>query len=370
MKQKKASTLERNKLLSTSSDQFLFPGSPPVLGSPDVLNRDDHDHGFSLSLGAAPESDYASVNDALSGQKLSLSMVGTLERQRLSIKSPSMSPPPIPLSPTETDDSVLNGDTDEDTGDLYATVDTNRKRTRPKIARGYDHLEKSPEIPRKRPGYDHLPPQVPIRTDSLSKVSSPPPDVSTVTINLKRKTSAIEPLPDMYATVDKHRAPVADPIGDMYATVDKHRAPVADPIGDMYATVDKHRAPVADPTGDLYATVDKSAKTKRQPQLYPTVHKTHNRHKSADTSLEDVGALYSTVQKKPPRTRPKPPLRRPVTPDEPLYSMPDKRAGGKKTPPLPVDGKKTPPPIAPKPRSRRSPTPTGKDNEIAYCTGV
>ena len=272
----KAATLDRKK--SSTTD--------PMPPSPLILSGDMPDNAFM----GGPEGDYASVEDALqSSGGLPLSMVSTLERQRRGLRSPSMSPPPVPLSPTDTEISLLNGgssEEEEDPDNLYATVQkTSRKSSKPKNS-GYDHLEKSPEIPRKT-GYDRLdPPPIPMRIDSLSGTS-----------HLATPTQ------------------------------------------------------LATPTEEMYATVDLSAKKSRQ---QPANRITHSRHKSADTTLEVGGAMYSVV-KKPPPTKPRPPPRRAATPDEPVYSLPDKKVKGQTTPP---PGTKTPPPVAPKP-GKRTPTPTG-----------
>lgn len=217
----------------------------------------------------------------------SLAMFNTLERQRQTLRSPSMSPPPVPLSPTDTEISIINGGSDEDEpNDMYATVQTTRRQST-KLAsntRGYDHLEASPEVQRKNPpSYDRLnPPPIPSRTDSLPVT----PRQAPPTLPTPSQTTSLE---------------------------------------------------------DMYATVDLSAKTRRPPP-------THGRRKSEDNTLNN-GALYSTVNKTP-RTKPKPPPRRAATPDEPVYSLPEKVVRGRRSPPTPA---KTPPPIAPKP-PKRSPT--------------
>ena len=75
----------------------------------------------------------------------------------------------------------------------------------------------------------------------------------------------------------------------------------------------------------MYATVDVTAKKARRAP--PPIH---DRHKPENDNV-GVEALYSTVKKPPPK-KPKPP-RRAATPEEPVYSLPDKTRILKGSPP-------------------------------------
>ena len=389
IKQMKAATLERKKSSATNDPSAYKP----------ILSPDP------------PESDYALVNDDITrgtSRQPPLKMFNTLERQRRVLRSPDMSPPPLPFSPspTDTEISVLNGGSDDESSNLYDSIQTAKRTPTPKGGAGYDHLEKSPEPVRRKlskPRYDHLnPPPVPPRGDSLVGPTHQLPKLPP-TPPLQQPT-----IPEnTYATVDSttktHKSPthnhhksadrtLEDSGADnMYATVDlmakTHRAYTSHspPTHRAHAphtppTHNRHKSAdttVGDSGADnMYATVDLMAKTRRAhvPHTPPThrahaphtppTHRahaphtppTHNHHKSADTTLENTGALYSSVNKRRPPTRPKPPPRRAATPDEPVYTLPDKRVKGRQSPGTPPTGMRTPPPVAPKPR--RSPTPT------------
>ena len=109
IKQMKAATLDRKKSSTTDPGYTPYP----------VISPDLPDSPF-------PEGDYASVEDTMRNSSSAINMFNTLERQRRSLqRTPSTSPPPVPLSPTDTEISILNGGSDEDeTNDLYATVQT------------------------------------------------------------------------------------------------------------------------------------------------------------------------------------------------------------------------------------------------------
>lgn len=141
----------------------------------------------------------------------------------------------------------------------------------------------------------------------------------------------------MYATIDvckpkKKQTPPEPPISAIF-----NRSPSPSPVIQPRT---KPLPPAANAVDDsLYSTVNK-----------PSRLGGHHRMKSDDILLRNttstqpnIEQMYSVVQKKP---RPQPKPRRAVTPEEPMYSVPEKK-------------KKKPPPLAPKPTSR-SPTPTSE----------
>ena len=330
VEQKKVTTPDRRKKSS-------LPLSPPVIASSQHIEGGSIDLDKQLGLG-----DYASVEDALKHTEMSAGMVHSLRRQAR--RSPSMSPPPPPMSPPT---RTIMEEVEEgvEPGDMYATVDTSHKKPQTPTGgvKGYDHLVPDDSPPMK--GYDHLnppPPMRPPRTDLAPKSQATPSTGKYAP--LVGVASTQEALPsDVYDTLEE---------GPMYATIEvckkkkpeiPDRTPSPAPIP-LPRTKPPPPVPTPSPGGMddyMYSTVSK-----------PRPASQHLRMKSADlTSIgyvpqpsqppqPDLDQMYSVVQK--PRPQPKP--RRALTPEEPVYSIPERKP------------RAPPPQTAPKPASR-SPTP-------------
>ncbi len=335
---KKSASLERKKKMSIPLD---------LQGAINL----DHHHQMGVEL-----SDYASVDDAVRHTQMTAVMVNSLRGQ--SRRSPSMSPPPPPPPTSSPPHSHHTPIPEEDGGkgvepaDMYATVETaqNRPLSPEGAKRGYDHLQPDDSPPLK--GYDHLPapirpaPVRPPRTDLIPKSNGV----------LSRKYAPLG-----IATPTNHEGGRATPPsnvydereGPMYATIDvvkprKQLAPAPKPP--IRTVPDRTPSPTPMP---LPRTVPTAVSI--EDAMYSAVSKpkvkraSHQRIKSADYTLshdpvpqqQGVEQMYSVVQK--PRPQPKP--RRSATPDEPMYSVPEK---------------KRKPPVAPKPTSR-SPTPNSME---------
>lgn len=377
---KKAVTLDRKR-----------PGMGANLLSPDFLSP-EHTAGGFIDLDHTGEelSDYASVEDALKHTELSAGMVQSLRRQAR--HTPSMSPPPFPLSPpssssfkampiTATTGPGTVGQEKEEFVDMYASVDishnTNGRVTSPTgKERGYDHLNADDSPPMS--GYDKLnPPARPPRTDLNKSHGSPSSsgggyDPLEKTLVGGRACKVSPPSSEEYATIGNNgRTERGDERKEelpMYATIDtcKRTRPRPQP----HAVV---TGGVADQstqgTGNLYSAVNKSHSmrsppphvpvpvprtTVQQPEdMYSVPNKVkrrengrdggrgkrssgHFRMQSEDHILHSVvtdNQMYSTVQKPPP---PKPKPRRAVTPESALYSVPDRKTDKKARPSPPV----------------------------------
>lgn len=324
---KKATTLERKKKssLTAVSPPFFSPSHVPGL--------------VPVTTGPPPEGDYASAEDALKLSDIHAGMVDSLRRQPR--RSPSMSPPPPPLSPPMHIPLAGVGEEQGVEPDTYDTVDKSQRTVQSPTGRGkgYDHLVVDDTAPTQ--GYDHLnpsPPSRPPRTD-LAKTQGAPSSkyapLSAVS-GIGRDPAPPPPPLDVYDTLEGGEGP-------MYATIDvckpkKKQLPPEPPISAV-----PHRSPSPSPVIQPRAKPHPPNSGKKPSSFGGR----HQRIKSDDLSLRNntsapnVEQLYSVVQKKPhPKTKP----RRAITPEEPMYSVPEK---------------KKPPPIAPKPSSR-SPTPNSE----------
>ena len=340
----KKATLERKKKTS------MGPLSPPFMPPQNIVGGSidlDQAHGLS---------DYASVEDAIKHTEMSAGMVHSLRRQPR--RSPSMSPPPPPPMSPPDHAPIL----EEGAGpgvDMYAVVDTAHKQPLSPKEKGYDHLQPDDSPPMK--GYDHLnpspgqtqtPPTRPPRTDLVPKSQGTPSGKYAPLVGVAggAGTSGVQSggrtpsLSDVYDTLDDE--------GPMYATIDvckgkKKKQPPPPPQQPPPGAADRTPSPIPPPPSRP------SPLTSRRLDA-GTRNANHIRMKSADLTLvkgqssgssppQDVEQMYSVVQKKP---RPQEKPRRAITPEEPMYSIPDKKQ------------KRKPPPLAPKPPSR-SPTPGG-----------
>ena len=361
--QKNAATLERRQKRGCNS-------SPTI--SPQTTQRHD--------TVSDSTSDYACVADQVKLANIHKFKTGSLKRDGQTShdpKSPTMTPPPPPISPSS-DDNETTG------GDVYATVQkpVRRVNSGPRI-RGYDHLSE------KGGCYDHLAPSPKLPPKgiingspyaNLDRTGSPLSSSGEYSPKLGSDSSTSS-ASGGYANIEKRaktrgrKAKISPPLapsqGDVYATVDKRsatpplRVNQTSPLfnrrvangrltpnqddGEMYATVNKPVRPVKpkkqqqrsvtpDDGEEMYATVNKPVRPVKRvkPQLQRSV------------TPENEGEMYATVNKpvrpvKP--AKPAKPQPRAMTPDEPLYSMPERR--------------RPPPPVKPKP-SVRARTPTGE----------
>ena len=276
--------------------------------------------------------DYASVEDALMHTEFSAGMVHSLRRQQQAPRrSPSMSPPPPPLSPPPRQELEELG---EEPSDTYATVDTSQKRVMSPTGKykGYDHLQPDDSPPMEKP-YDRLdphesePPARPPRTDLMPRSHGSPSNGKYAPMEEVSPGRLVRDVPSptigdtMYATIDSYRPKK------------NHRLPLAQ--GDVYATVNK--SPIRTPSPVPVPLPRTQVHPAESNNLYSIVNKpVHRRMQSDDilhqqTQPTQPGPIYSAVQK------------RSATPEEPMYSVPEK---------------KKPPRVAPKPKTI-SPKPTG-----------
>ncbi len=320
-------------------------------------------------------SDYASVEDAVKHTELLASLGHT---------SPSMSPPPLPPSSSKPTLSPSHIQDDEEEQAEYATVDTasNQRVTSPTgKGRGYDHLAPDESYPVM--GYDKLnPPARPPRTDRAQIESSnngydpifktrnttrggtpPPSEEEYATIEEDSSAQNIDQ--DMYATVDttaktrpkphpkphtpSHVPPGSDPAtnmevgGDMYSAVNiAHKTrPAPRPAPRSRVSPD----PFVESTegGDLYSIPNKPRPGSGHHRMQSEDHILHYRASGED----DPQHMYSAVEvTTPPLTT----IRRAVTPENALYSIPDKQDKKRRPHPSPPVRKAHPSPPPPKPR--------------------
>lgn len=255
-----------------------------------------------------------------------------------------MSPPPPPVSPPTLIPLKGVGEGSGAELDTYDTVEHSQQRVKsPTSGKGYDHLPAGDSPPTL--GYDHLvsPPRPP-RTD-LSPKTQGDPTGKYAPLNAMsggRDPAPHPPPEDVYDTLEEREGP-------MYATIDvvntKKKAPPPGPPVSTIPSRSPSPAPAIHPRKPRPPASGSAGDSPRS-AIRPSPPHGHQRMRSDDLSLRHNTSappeqLYSVVQK--PRTKPKP--RRAATPEEPMYSIPDK--------------KKKPPPIAPKPTSR-SPTPTSE----------
>ena len=352
---KKSSTLDRRRQGKATTPQFLSP-EHLIRGS---MILEQHSQNGNI----ADLSDYASVEDAVKHTEL----LAALGRQTL---SPSMSPPPLPPPPSSKLQPSSSTDVPDDLAE-YATVDStsNPRLTSPTgKGRGYDHL--APD--ETGTTYDKLdPPERPPRTDltrSQERSSNGYIPVRKGQEKAFKVAPPISPSGEEYATIGDSRqsTPKQDSDIEMYASVDtstrKLPKPRLNPPSHVPAAMETSEPHSSQPTqnggSDLYSVVNKPRgnrpipaprplpRTRRSPDphteyasggggdLYsvpnkPRMNAGHHRIPSEDHILHyraSDGAglqdhIYSAVEKP---TPPKPKPRRAITPENALYSVPDK----------------------------------------------
>ena len=344
----KKGTLERKKRTSIQSPlgtQFFSP---------------EHTAGGNIDLDASKDlSDYASVNDAVKHTEISAGMVNSLRRQPR--RSPSMSPPPPPTSPPS---RMINeeciSEEEDITDEAYATVNTSHKRLTSPTGKnkGYDHLQPDESLPMSKDGYDRLNPQdPPARPPRTDRIKSQGASSSGKYAPLSPgRTEGIDiPLPSdekelpMYATIDiyKPKKTPPPPADNLYATVDKKAVRSPSPTAPP-RIVPRSKVPVKAPNDTMQYRAKKSFPNQRWQSADNVLQQQQQQQQVVESEHQ-----YSTVQKGP---RPQPKPRRAVTPEEPMYSVPEK--------------KKKPSPITTKPNSR-SPTPVAsKDTHLPLPTHI